>query len=167
MLPINRVHLLKRLPRLSTQLNVQRNIYTIKDIKYTAHAVAEGGGREGKSSSTDDKPLTITMVPPKELGGKGGGQNPEQLFALGYSSCFLGALKLVAGKEKKSSLVENAKVHATVNIGTPNEAPGFALSVKLEVENVSDESLVQAAHEACPYSRALAHGIDIKVGLKS
>jgi organic hydroperoxide reductase OsmC/OhrA len=56
-------------------------------------------------------------------------------------------LKFVAGKEKKSSLVENAKVHATVNIGTPNEAPGFALSVKLEVENVSDESLVQAAHE--------------------
>jgi len=156
---------LLRVPR-PNNFRLQRSIYTLKDIKYTAHAVAQGGGRDGKTSSNDDSPLEIKMTPPKEMGGKGGGHNPEQLFALGYSACFLGALKFVAGQQKKSSLVEDARVHASVNIGTPNEKPGFGLSVKLEVENVKDEALIQAAHDFCPYSRALTHGIDIQVGPK-
>jgi len=106
------------------------------------------------------------MGSPKEMGGSGDGHNPEQLFALGYSACFLGALKAVAGQQKKTAAVQDAKVHASVDIGPVNEKNGFGIAVKIQVENVSDHALIQAAHEFCPYSRALSEGAKVEVGPK-
>lgn len=104
------------------------------------------------------------MGSPKEMGGSGDGHNPEQLFALGYSACFLGALKAVAAQQKKSAAVANAKVHTSVDIGPANEMNGFGLAVNIQVEGVSDHALISAAHEFCPYSRALTGGIKVEVG---
>jgi len=116
--------------------------------------------------SSGPPPLEIKMASPKEMGGNDEGHNPEQLFALGYSACFLGALKAVAGQAKKTDAVANAKIHTTVDIGPVNEKKGFGIAVKIRVENVSDNDLIHAAHEFCPYSRALAEGIKVEVGTK-
>lgn len=144
----------------------RRSLFTLKETQYTAHAVASGGGRNGTTQSSGPPPLDIKMTSPKEMGGSGDGHNPEQLFALGYSACFLGALKAVAAQQKKSAAVANAKVHASVDIGPVNEKNGFGLGVKIQVEGVSDHALINAAHEFCPYSRALTGGIKIEVGPK-
>ncbi|KDQ18763.1 hypothetical protein BOTBODRAFT_184642 [Botryobasidium botryosum FD-172 SS1] len=146
----------------------RRTILTLKDHKYTAHATAQGSGRNGSVSSPDGPGLSVTLALPKALGGTGEGHNPEQLFAMGYASCFLGALQLVASKSSSSSAsaAKDAKVHAQVHIGEPNGKPGFGLSVEITVEGISDEALVKAAHETCPYSRALSLGADVKVSLK-
>ncbi len=133
-------------------------------VLYTACATAIGG-REG-SARTNDGRLSVTLSTPAELGGGGGaGTNPEQLFACGYSACFLGALKLVAGKEKVT-LPEDASVSAAVSIG-PN-ATGFGLSVDLSiaapgVDKGTLEALVQKANLVCPYSNATQNNIDVKL----
>lgn len=66
---------------------------------YTAHALASGGGRDGKSATLDGA-LAVTLAPPKELGGSGNGNNPEQLFAVGYAACYLGAMRHAASQDK-------------------------------------------------------------------
>jgi len=144
----------------------KRSIFTLKNTQYRATAIASGGGRNGVTKSEGPPPLEIKMGSPKEMGGTGDGHNPEQLFALGYSACFLGALKAVAGQQKKTAAVADAKVHTSVDIGPVNEKNGFGIAVKIEVENVSDHALIQAAHEFCPYSRALSEGVEVKVGPK-
>jgi len=116
------------------------------------------------TKSSGPPPLDIKMVSPKEMGGAGDGHNPEQLFALGYSACFLGALRAVAKQQNKTAAVESAKVHTSVDIGTVNEKSGFGLAFKIQVEGVTDNDLVQAAHEFCPYSRALTEGVKVEVG---
>jgi len=147
----------------SLSAGAKRSIFTIKQSQYTVTAVASGGGRNGMTKSVGPPPLDIKMGSPKEMGGTGDGHNPEQLFALGYSACFLGALKAVAAQQKKSTAVANAKIHTTVDIGTANEKNGFALAVRIQVEGVSDHALIQAAHEFCPYSRALTGGVKVEV----
>ncbi|KIJ39479.1 hypothetical protein M422DRAFT_32724 [Sphaerobolus stellatus SS14] len=143
----------------------RRGIITLKEIKYTAPATASGAGRNGNVTSSPEgtKALELDLTTPTALGGTGAGHNPEQLFASGYASCFLGALNLVASNQGKKDLVKNAKIHTKVHIGEPNEKPGFGLAVDIEVEGVADEELVKAAHEFCPYSRALTHGIVVNV----
>src|SRR4051794_37849729 len=97
---------------------------------YTAHATASGG-REGAASSSDGK-LDVRLSTPKELGGAGGeGTNPEQLFAAGYSACFLGALKFVAS-QSKITLPADATVDATVGIGKREDGGGFGLVIELK-----------------------------------
>ncbi len=131
---------------------------------YTAHGSATGG-REGKAA-TDSGNVSVVLNTPKELGGGGGeGTNPEQLFAMGYSACFLGALKFVAGKEKVK-IPEDAKVSAAVGIGPRDDGTGFGIAVALTVsvpgvDKAVVEDLVQKAHIVCPYSHATKGNIDV------
>ncbi|MFC4950057.1 organic hydroperoxide resistance protein [Pseudonocardia sp. GCM10023141] len=129
---------------------------------YTAAALSTGDGRNGHVR-TSDGTIDLDLAIPKEMGGAGGATNPEQLFAAGYAACFHSALKLVAGQRKAA--ITDSSVSAEVGIG-PNDAGGFALSVELEVElsgvdHATAESLVEEAHQVCPYSNATRGNIPI------
>ena len=122
---------------------------------YTAQATSTGG-RTGSSKSSDGR-LDLTLDTVKELGGAGGaGTNPEQLFAAGYSACFLGALKYVGGREKVA-IPADATVTADVGIGPRADGGGFELTLGINVvipgvaKDVA-EDLVAKAHLVCPYS---------------
>ena len=137
-------------------------------ILYTTKASATGG-RAGRAVS-ENGVLDVTLTVPKELGGDGAtGTNPEQLFAAGYSACFLGALKFVAGKEKVK-IPDDATVTATVGIGPRDDGTGFYISPSISV-NLSGvdrevaEKLVAAAHIVCPYSHALRTATEIPATL--
>ena len=135
-------------------------------ILYTAHGSATGG-REGQAA-TDTGNVKLVLNTPKELGGGGGeGTNPEQLFAMGYSACFLGALKFAAGKEGVK-IPDDARVSADVGIGPRDDGKGFGIAVKLTVaapgiEKAKLEDLVQKAHIVCPYSDATRGNIDVQL----
>ena len=135
-----------------------------QQIIYTAHATSTGG-REGSSKSNDGA-LEVKLTTPKELGGNGAaGSNPEQLFAAGYSACFLGAMKHVAGTQKKT-LPADTKIDADVGIGQiPN---GFGIKVDMRIsipgmDRAEAEKLVEAAHVVCPYSNATRGNIDVNL----
>jgi Ohr subfamily peroxiredoxin len=138
----------------------------LEKVLYTAHATSTGG-REGKSASSDGA-LSVTLSTPKELGGAGGpGTNPEQLFAAGYSACFIGAMKAVAGKQK-IALPADVSISADVGIG-PIPA-GFGIQVALNIslpgmERSAAEQLVAAAHQVCPYSNATRGNIDVALNI--
>lgn len=127
------------------------------------------GGRTGKAQSEDGR-IAVTLDTPKELGGSGGdGTNPEQLFAMGYSACFLGALKVVAGKEKVK-LSDDTKITATVGIGPRDDGQGFGLDVALQatvpgVDKAVAEDLVKKAHVVCPYSDFSRGNVDVKLSV--
>lgn len=133
------------------------------DVKYTAQATATGG-RDGRSV-TQDGTLDVKLSTPKELGGAGGdGTNPEQLFAAGYSACFLGALKFVGGQEKVKIPAETT-VTATIGIG-PRAEGGFGITAALKIslpgiERAQAEDLVAKAHQVCPYSNATRGNVDV------
>ena len=137
-------------------------------ILYTTKATASGG-RDGRAASEDGK-LDVRLNTPKELGGAGGdGTNPEQLFAAGYSACFLGALKYVAGQEK-ATIPADAAVTASVGIGPRDDGSGFGLKVALSVslpgvERELAERLTQKAHVVCPYSHATRGNIEVDVAV--
>lgn len=137
------------------------------DVKYTTEATATGG-RDGHARSQDGR-LDIALATPKELGGAGGdGSNPEQLFAAGYSACFIGALK-VAGQQLKMKLPEDVAVTAKVGIG-PRSAGGFGITTDLTVslpglERDDAQRLVDAAHQICPYSNATRGNVDVGLTL--
>ncbi len=140
---------------------------SIEKVVYRAHAKATGG-RDGRAISSDGV-LDVKLGVPKEMGGAGGEvTNPEQLFAAGYSACFLGALKFVASKEKVKIPAE-ASIEGTVGIGEiPN---GFGIEVQLDinlpgVERSVAEDLVKKAHVVCPYSNATRGNIDVTLNLK-
>ncbi len=126
------------------------------------------GGRDGRSA-VDDGSLEIKLTTPKELGGAGGaGNNPEQLFAAGYSACFIGALKFVASQGGPKVPAETT-VQATVGIG-PRAQGGFGLDVALAVSlpglaRAEAEALVAKAHEVCPYSNATRGNIDVRLSV--
>ncbi|MGX1742915.1 organic hydroperoxide resistance protein [Bosea sp. NPDC055353] len=132
---------------------------------YTAHGSATGG-REGQAA-TDTGNVKLVLNTPKELGGGGGdGTNPEQLFAIGYSACFLGALKFVAGKEKVK-IPDDAKVSADIGIGPRDDGQGFGITAKLTVsvpglDKAAVEDLVKKAHVVCPYSHATKGNIPVE-----
>jgi len=142
-----------------------RGILTLKDHIYFAKSTAEGSGRNGTAKSNGDAPLELKMSMPKVAGGKGDGQNPEQLFGMGYASCFLGSLQLMAARANKKHLAENAKVHTNVFLGHPTDPDmeGFGLRVELTVEGCDDDEIIAKAHEFCAYSRALKHGVEVSV----
>jgi len=133
-------------------------------VLYTTQATSTGG-REGSSKSADGV-LAVTLSTPKELGGAGGpGTNPEQLFAAGYSACFLGALKFVAGKAKIHIPAE-ATVTAQVGIGPRDDEQGFGIEVELTVsvpgmDPAQVKSLVDQANVVCPYSHATKGNIPV------
>lgn len=137
---------------------------SIKSALYTAHAHTTGG-RTG-TSTTDDGRLSVTLDTPKEMGGNGGaGTNPEQLFAVGYSACFLGALKAVARGEKLK-VPDEATIDAGVSFGENAKGAGFAIAVELKIavpgfERSVVEDLVAKAHQICPYSNATRGNVDV------
>ena len=134
-------------------------------IAYKTTASATGG-RDG-SAATADGSFKVKLTTPKELGGPGGeGNNPEQLFAAGYSACFLGALKYVAGQEK-ARIPDDAKITATVGIGPRDDGKGFGIDVDLDVslpgmDKGKAEDLVSKAHVVCPYSHAVKGNVDVR-----
>jgi osmotically inducible protein OsmC len=133
-------------------------------VVYTAHASATGG-RDGRAVSSDGV-VDVRLSVPKEMGGAGGAAtNPEQLFASGYSACFLGAVKFVAGKQGVR-ITDDAKVSAAVGIGPI--PTGFALKVDLSVslpavERTVAEKLVADAHIVCPYSNATRNNVEVSL----
>ncbi|MHA7970169.1 organic hydroperoxide resistance protein [Rhizobium sp. CAU 1783] len=137
-------------------------------ILYTAQASATGG-RAGRAVS-DNGVLDVTLTVPKELGGDGAtGTNPEQMFAAGYSACFLGALKFVAGKEKVK-IPEETKITTRVGIGPREDGTGFGIEVAITaeipgVERELAEKLVAAAHIVCPYSHAMRTSTEVPVSV--
>ncbi|KAF9516689.1 hypothetical protein BS47DRAFT_1340582 [Hydnum rufescens UP504] len=139
-----------RLPvfaRLAPRTLQKRGLLTLKDYKYTAHATASGAGRNGNVVSNDGSasPLDLKLSMPSALGGDGKGVNPEQLFASGYASCFLGALQAVAAQRGVHDAAKDAQINVSVHLGTQ---AGFGIAVDINVTGVADHELVQRAHEA-------------------
>ena len=137
-------------------------------ILYTAHGSATGG-REGQAA-TDTGNVKLVLNTPKELGGGGGdGTNPEQLFAMGYSACFLGALKFAAGKEVVK-IPDDARVSSDVGIGPRDDGTGFGLVVALKatlpgLDRAVAEDLVKRADVVCPYSHATRGNIQVDISV--
>ncbi len=139
---------------------------SIEKVVYTAHAKATGG-RDGRAASSDGA-LDVKLSTPRELGGAGGpGTNPEQLFAAGYSACFIGAIKFVAARDK-IALPSDVSIESSVGIGPiPN---GFGIEVAMKVSlpgmaRAEAEALVQKAHIVCPYSNATRGNIDVRLSV--
>jgi Ohr subfamily peroxiredoxin len=139
---------------------------SLEKILYRAQAKATGG-RDGKAVSSDGV-LDVKLATPRELGGAGGvGTNPEQLFAAGYSACFLSAMKFIAARDKLK-LSSEASIEGTVGIGP---APtGFGIEVELKIstpglERAAAEKLVHDSHAVCPYSNATRGNIDVRLTL--
>lgn len=141
---------------------------SLEKVLYTATATATGG-REGRAASSDNA-LDVQLSTPRELGGGGGpGTNPEQLFAAGYSACFLGALKLVAGKQNVK-LPEDTSITGKVGIGPI--PTGFGIQAELTisapgVDRQTLQSLVEQAHVVCPYSNATRGNIDVTLNVEA
>lgn len=138
---------------------------TIKAL-YTATATATGG-RDGRAVSSDGI-LDVKLSTPRELGGQGGeATNPEQLFAAGYSACFIGAIKFVASQSRKQ-IPADASITGKVGIG---QIPGgFGLEVELNIslpglDRAEAEDLVAKAHQVCPYSNATRGNIDVRLNV--
>ena len=135
------------------------------DAKYHTSATATGGGRDGKTSLKDGT-LSLQLVVPKELGGPGGdGANPEKLFALGYSACYLGAMR-VAAQQLKTKVPDGSTVTADIGIG-PRSEGGFGITAALDVylpgmEESEAHKLTETTHNICPYSNAIKASVDIK-----
>lgn len=137
----------------------------IEKALYTATATATGG-RAGTAKSSDGA-LDAVLTTPKQLGGDGAfGTNPEQLFAAGYSACFIGAMKAVAGKQK-IALPAEVSITSDVAIGPHANKPGaFGIQVDMKIsvpgmERAQLEALVATAHEVCPYSNATRGNVDV------
>ena len=132
-------------------------------MEYTARATADGNGRNGRVSS-DDGLIDLKLSIPPELGGAGGGSNPEQLFAAGYAGCFMSAVGTVARLRKVK--LTDPSVTAAVTIAPGDD--GLQLSVELTIAlpgvDVSEaHAVVDAAHRRCPYSKALSGNVPVKM----
>lgn len=131
----------------------------------TPPAQSPKGGRDGRASTTDGS-FEVKLARPKELGGNGEGNNPEQLFAAGYSACFLSSLQFVAA-QGGLKIHPDAEVRATVGIG-PRSEGGFGLEVALEIRlpglpRAETEALIERAHQVCPYSNATRNNIAVQL----
>lgn len=139
---------------------------SIENILYTASATATGG-RDGRARSSDHV-LDVALSTPRELGGAGGpGTNPEQLFAAGYSACFLGALKFVAGKQKVA-LPPTTTVTGTVGIGPIPSGFGIEAALTIAAPGIDRDllqRLIEQAHAVCPYSNATRGNIDVALAI--
>jgi len=132
------------------------------DVKYTAHAVSSGGGRDGVVRSDDGVLDQVVKMPPA-LGGPGGGTNPEQLFAAAYSTCFHSALRLV-GRTEKIKISDDATVEAAIGIGPDDTS--FAITATLTatlpgLDQDQADDLVAKAHQVCPYSKATRGNVEV------
>lgn len=141
-------------------------MHKLEQVVYTGEATATGG-REGVAKSSDGA-LEVKLSTPKALGGAGGeGTNPEQMFAAGYSACFIGALKHVASSENVK-LADDIQVTGNVSIGPIPQ--GFAIAVKLtidlgDLDKDTAQELVDKAHQVCPYSNATRGNVEVELEL--
>lgn len=139
---------------------------SLEKVLYRAAATAEGG-RDGRGASNDGR-LAVSLSVPKELGGDGGpGTNPEQLFAVGYAACFLGAMKFVAGRDKLP-ISKDVSITAEVGIGPIPTGFGIEVELKISLPGVDPEAartLVDRAHIVCPYSNATRGNVDVTLTL--
>jgi Ohr subfamily peroxiredoxin len=132
---------------------------------YTAQATVTGGRANGHGV-TSDGTLDVQLRAPVEMGGEGGGTNPEQLFAIGYAACFEGALGVAARREKVD--VGDVSIVSRVSLG-PTEDRGFGIAAELDVTlpQVTDPEqalrIVEEAHKVCPYSNATRGNIDVRI----
>ncbi len=138
------------------------------EVVYTAESTATGGGRDGHVESTDGL-IDLDTRPPTEMGGSGEGVNPELLFSAGYAACFLGALRVVAHKEK-TELDDASGVTARIGFGK-DSAGGFGLTAQLigylpGLEQDAADGLMEKAHQVCPYSKATRGNIDVTLAAK-
>lgn len=135
----------------------------VEKVIYSTSATSTGG-RTG-SSKVDDGSIGVTLTTPKEMGGAGGeGTNPEQLFAMGYSACFLGALKAV-GRQMKVAVPDDSTVQATIGFGQRTEG-GYGITADLKInlpglDKAEAQKLVEAAHQVCPYSNATRNNVNV------
>ena len=137
----------------------------IEKVIYQAHATATGG-RDGSVKSSDGL-LDLKLAVPVEMGGPGKGVNPDQMCAAGYSACFIGAMKFVAGTQKLA-MPADTSINTTVGIG-PIPA-GFGIEVQMVVnlpgmDRSVAQALVDKAHQVCPYSNATRGNIDVSITL--
>lgn len=138
------------------------------DVKYRTEATATGGGRNGSATLASGM-LSVVMATPTALGGSGKGHNPEELFALGYAACYLGAMRFAASSEKLGTVPDAATVTASVGIG-PRSDGGFGLAVDLVVsmpgvDRAVAERIVERGHHICPYSNATKGNIAVTTTL--
>ena len=142
------------------------------DAKYKTTATASGGGRDGRTALADGTMAFDLTVPKsncasRRTSGPGGdGANPEKLFAMGYSACFLGAMR-VASARTKVAIPVGTTVTATIGIG-PRSEGGFGITADLAVSlpglpAADARTLVDAAHEICPYSNAIKASVDVGI----
>ena len=138
------------------------------NVLYRTTASATGG-RDGRAA-TEDGTLDLALSTPRELGGAGGaGSNPEQLFAVGYSACFLGAMKFVASQGGTAQVPADTRVTTTVGIG-PRDEGGFGLEIAIAVSlpgvpRDAAEALVERAHQVCPYSNATRNNVAVALSV--
>ncbi|MBU0603909.1 MAG: organic hydroperoxide resistance protein [Gammaproteobacteria bacterium] len=136
----------------------------VEKVLYRATAKASGG-RDGRAVSSDGQ-LDVRLTTPKELGGAGGdGTNPEQMFAAGYSACFLGAMKFVAQRDR-IAIPADVSVEGSVGIGAI--PTGFGIEVELRIslpglDGAAVQTLVERAHIVCPYSNATRNNIEVRL----
>ena len=139
---------------------------SIEKVLYRARAKATGG-RDGRAVVADSA-LDLKLTTPKELGGPGGeGANPEQLFAAGYSACFLGAMKFVAARDK-IAMPADASIEGSVGIGAIPNGFGIEVGLNISLPNMAREvaqELIDKAHIVCPYSNATRNNIDVRLTL--
>lgn len=136
---------------------------TLDKVLYTAKVHTTGGGRDGGVSKSDDGHLSVTHTPP----GKGDGTNPEQLFAAGYSACFIGAMRAVAARQKLD-LPQELSVDAEVDLGPVGQAFGVAVRLTVHLPGMDEDAarqLIDAAHQVCPYSNATRGNIPVEITL--
>ena len=140
------------------------------DAKYKVAATAPGGGRDGRTSLSD-KSMDLQLTLPKELGGPGGdGANPEKLFALGYSACYLGAMR-VASQQTQIKVPEGTTVTAEIGIG-PRSEGGFGITAELDaylpgLSTADAKTLTEATHGICPYSNAIRASVDVVTNVRT
>lgn len=140
-------------------------------IKYTAHGTAHHGGRGGGTAATDDGKVSVKLSVPKAMGGDDGpGTNPEQLFAVGYSACYLGAMRAAAGR-LKLKLSEDTTVEAAISFADREDNVGFTIVARLTahapgLETADVERVMALAHDICPYSDLIrkAHTVELVAG---
>jgi Ohr subfamily peroxiredoxin len=138
---------------------------TTPKVLYTAGAHVTGGRAHGHGRTTDGA-LQVDLRTPTEMGGEGGGTNPEQLFAVGYAACFESALGVIARRQRLQ--VEDVEIDSKVMLLATSDRR-YELAVELDVglPSVEDEEraveLVRAAHEVCPYSNATRGNIEVKL----
>lgn len=139
---------------------------SIEKVLYRAYAEATGG-RDGRAISSDGV-LDVALTTPRELGGAGGaGTNPEQLFAAGYSACFLGAMKFVAARDKLA-IPADVSIEGVVGIGAIPTGFGIEVELRISLPGLDTEAahtLVERAHIVCPYSNATRDNIDVTLTL--